>query len=319
MVGERSEEGFPALTLESEALGGIEAIFVPEAGMICCSLRHRGQELLGQRGGLGRYVESGSTMGIPFLHPWANRLGRSRFALAGGEVNLDLEGLHVKRDGSGLPMHGLLTAARGWQVERHLELEGEGEDGGVLAASFDFGAYPRLVEAFPFPHRVEIEATLAGAELRIATTVRAEEEAGVPIAFGFHPYLQLPGVERSEWEIEAPVRERLELDERMLPTGERQPVEVESGRLGSRTFDDAYVAPAGEEPFVLSGGGRRLELRMGAGYPFAQIYAPADLDAVAFEPMTAPTNALLSGEGLRMLPAGESFIATFAIAIGETS
>ncbi|HET9593668.1 MAG TPA: aldose 1-epimerase, partial [Solirubrobacterales bacterium] len=273
MVGERTEEGLAALTLESEALGGIEAIFVPEAGMVCCSLRHRGQELLGQRGGLAQYVEVGSTMGIPFLHPWANRLGRSRFELAGREVNLDPEGLHVKRDGSGLPMHGLLTAARGWQVERHLELEGD-EGGGLLGTSFDFGAYPRLLEAFPFPHRVEIEARLLGAELRIATTVRAGEEAAAPIAFGFHPYLQLPGVERGEWEIEAPVRRRLELDERMLSTGRREPAAVASGRLGSRTFDDAFLAPAGEEPFVLSGGGRRLELRMGAGYPFAQIYAP---------------------------------------------
>lgn len=317
MVGERTEEGFPALTLESDALGGIEAIFVPEAGMICCSLRHRGQELLGQRGGLGKYVESGSTMGIPFLHPWANRLGRSRFELAGRTVDLDLEGLHVKRDGGGLPMHGLLTAARGWRVERHLELDGGEEDGGVLTASFDFGAYPRLLEAFPFPHRVEIEARLAGAELAMTTTVLAGE-AGVPIAFGFHPYLQLPGVERSEWEIEAPVHERLELDDQMLPTGWRQPVAIESGPLGSRTFDDAFLAPEVGEPFVLGGGGRRLELRTGEGYPFAQIYAPRDLDALAFEPMTAPTNALLSGGDLRMLPPGESFTAAFAIALAET-
>src|SRR3954454_6981463 len=219
MVGERTEDGFPALTLENEALGGIEAIFVPDAGMICCSLRHRGQELLGQRGGLTKYVGAGATMGIPFLPPWANRLGASRFELAGREVNLDLEGLHVKRDGSGLPMHGLLTAARGWRVEEHLELE----DGGMLSASFDFGAHPLLTQAFPFPHRVEIEARLAGEELRIATTVRAGEETSAPIAFGFHPYLQLPGVERSEWELTAPVRKRLELDERMLPTGRREP------------------------------------------------------------------------------------------------
>jgi aldose 1-epimerase len=315
MVGERTEEGFPALTLESEALGGVEAIFVPEAGMICCSLRHRGQELLGQRNGLTKYVEAGSTMGVPFLHPWANRLGANRFELAEREVDLGLEGLHVNRDGSGLPMHGLLTAARGWQVEEHRELE----DGGILSASFDFGAHPLLTQAFPFPHRVEIEARLAGAELRIATTVRAGEETSVPIAFGFHPYLQLPGAERSEWEMTAPVRERLELDERMLPKGRREPVEIASGPLGSRTFDDAYLAPASAEPFVLSGGGRRLELRMARGYPFAQIYAPTELDAVAFEPMTAPTNALVSGDDLPMLPPGQSFTATFSIAIGETA
>ena len=61
MVGERSEEGFAALTLESEARGGLVAVFVPEAGMICCSLRHRGEELLGQRNGLRAYVDHAIT------------------------------------------------------------------------------------------------------------------------------------------------------------------------------------------------------------------------------------------------------------------
>src|ERR1700712_1058085 len=116
MVGERSEEGFAALTLESDARGGLEAVFVPEAGMICCSLKHRGEELLGQRGGLRAYVESYSTMGIPFLHPWANRLGGDRFELAGRQVDLSLPGLPLKRDGTGLPIHGLLSAAPGWRV-----------------------------------------------------------------------------------------------------------------------------------------------------------------------------------------------------------
>lgn len=311
MVGERTEEGLAGLTLTSEALGGVEATFVPEVGMIGCSLRHRGEELLGQRHGLRAYVESGSTMGIPFLHPWANRLGAARFELGGVEFDLDLRGLHVKRDGSGLPMHGLLTAAPGWRVERHRELE----RGGLLEASFDFAAYPQLLDAFPFPHRVEIEARLEGPVLTVATTLRASGEVGVPVAFGFHPYLRLPDVPRAEWELVAPVRERLELDERMLPTGGREPVRIEPGPLGDRHFDDAYLAPGGEEPFALSGGGRRLELRLGDGYPFTQIYAPADTDAVAIEPMTAPANALLSGEGLRWVEPGAELSASFSIGV----
>jgi len=103
----------------------------------------------------------------------------------------------------------------------------------------------------------------------------------------------------------------------MLPTGRREAAAIESGRLGTRTFDDAFLAPAGGAAFALSGGGRRLELRMGEGYPFAQVYAPEDLAAVAFEPMTAPTNALVSGEDLPMLAAGESFSAAFEIAVAE--
>lgn len=314
VVGERSEDGFVGLSLESGALGGIEATFVPEAGMVGCSLRHRGEQLLGQRGGLRDYVEAGSTMGIPFLHPWANRLGASRFELAGRAVELDLSGLHVKRDGAGLPMHGLLTAAPGWRVERHLELE-DG-DGGLLRASFDFGAHPHLLDAFPFPHLVRIEARLREATLSVTTTVLASGDVAVPIAFGFHPYLRLPGARREEWVLEAPVAERLRLDERMLPTGEREPVRIETGPLGERRFDDAYRAPPEGRPFALSGGGRRLQLRLGSGYPFTQIYAPGDTDAVAIEPMTAPTNALLAGgPELRLLAPGEAFRATFEITV----
>ena len=299
------------LTLESAALGGLVATFVPEAGMIGCSLRHRGEELLGQRAGLRKYVESRSTMGIPFLHPWANRLGADRFELGGREVKLGLEDLPLKRDENGLPMHGLLSAAPGWRVERHIERE----DGGLLAASFDFGAYPHLLAAFPFPHRVEIEATLAAATLTIATTVEATGGVAVPISFGFHPYLCLPGVRRAEWVLEAPVRERLALDEQQLPSGGREPVAIEPGPLGARTYDDAFLAPATGEPFALSGGGRRIELRLGEGYPFTQIYAPSDTAAVAIEPMTAPTNALVSGADLPWVEPGERFLARFSVRV----
>jgi aldose 1-epimerase len=315
MVGERIEEGFAALTLEADGRGGLEAVFVPEAGMICCSLRHRGEELLGQRNGLRAYVDHCSTMGIPFLHPWANRLGADRFEVGGRRVDLTLPDLPLKRDGNGLPMHGLLSAAPGWRVARHVELDG----GGALAASFDFGAYPHLLEAFPFPHLVEIEATLVEGSLEIATSVTATAEVAVPIAFGFHPYLRLPGVPRADWILEAPVRERIVLDERGLPTGEREPTAIEPGPLGERTYDDAFLAPPPGTAFSLLGPDRRLELRMDSGYPFTQIFAPADTDAVAIEPMTAPTNTLLAGgPELTFVPPGETFGATFAIQVFES-
>jgi aldose 1-epimerase len=312
MVGERSEEGFAALTLESDARGGLVAVFVPEAGMICCSLKHRGEELLGQRNGLRAYVDHFSTMGIPFLHPWANRLGADRFELEGRAVDLTLPDLPLKRDDAGLPMHGLLSAAPGWRVERHTELDG----GGLLAASFDFGAYPHLLEAFPFPHLVEIEATLVEGSLEIATSVTATAEVAVPIAFGFHPYLRLPGVPRAEWTLEAPVHERVVLDQRGLPTGAREPTAIEPGQLGDRAYDDAFLAPSPGTAFALTGPDRRLELRMDSGYRFTQIFAPAALDAVAIEPMTAPTDALLgSGPDLTFVPPGESFAASFSISV----
>jgi aldose 1-epimerase len=312
MIGERRIEGLEALTLSSQD-GELEIAFVPAAGMVGCSLRHRGEELLGQRRGLRAYVAEHSTMGIPLLHPWANRVSRMRFPVNGREIDLDLPGLPLSLDPNGLPIHGLLAGASGWRVERHEAVEA----GGLLAASFDFGRRRDLLAAFPFPHRIEVEARLAGPSLTLDTEVTATGEVAVPVSFGYHPYLRLPGVERSAWDIEIPVSERVVLDADELPSGRMEEVRIQSGPLGSRTFDDEFRAPRDSAPFVLQGGGRRIEVSLGAGYPYSQVYAPDDDDVIAFEPMTAPTNALVSdGPELPLVAPGESFRARFSIGVG---
>ena len=87
--------------------GELEAAFAPEAGMVGCSLTHRGDELLGQRKGLEEYARSGSTFGIPFLHPWANRLSGFGYAVGGQEVALDRDSPLLRVEEHGLPIHGL--------------------------------------------------------------------------------------------------------------------------------------------------------------------------------------------------------------------
>jgi aldose 1-epimerase len=314
MIDHRTVEGFEALVLATPEAGGIEVAFVPEAGMVGCSFRHRGEELLGQRGGLGAYVAERGTMGIPLLHPWANRLASERFPVAGREVALDPPSTPISRDPNGLPIHGLLAAASGWRVERH-EAVGEGA---LLAASFDFNAEPELITAFPFPHTVELEAGLTAATLTVVTTVQPSGDATVPVSFGYHPYFRLPGVARSDWEVRIPVAARLVLDSRMLPTGEREAVQVEGGQLGARTFDDAYVAPPDSAPFVVAGGGRRIEVAFQGGYPYAQVYAPDDDDVIALEPMTAPTNALVAGGAeLPLASPGEPYRASFSVTVTD--
>jgi galactose mutarotase-like enzyme len=311
MIGERTIDGFTALTLAAPE-AELEAAFVPEAGMVGCSLRHRGEELLGQRGGLARYVAERSTMGIPLLHPWANRIGARRFEALGREVDLDAADPPPSADPNGLPIHGLLAAAPGWQVLRSDSSDG----GGTIAVRFDFGAHQGLMRAFPFPHEIGLEVALAGSTLTISTSVAATGDGPVPVSFGFHPYFRLPGLDRAGWEVELPVSERLVLDERMLPTGEREAASIASGPLGTRTFDDAYTSPPAGERFALTGGGRRIEVAFESGFPFAQVYAPADDDVIAIEPMAAPTNALVTGGAqLPIAEPGSPYIAAFSVTV----
>jgi aldose 1-epimerase len=50
------------------------------------------------------------TMGIPLLHPWANRLGGFRYRVAGKDVVLPRGENLIPLDGAGLPIHGVMPA-----------------------------------------------------------------------------------------------------------------------------------------------------------------------------------------------------------------
>ena len=313
MIGERTIDGVPALTLASEAAGGIEAAIVPGAGMVVCSLRHRGEELLGQRGGLRTTSSTTRRWGFRCSIPGRTE-SRGTASRSPGATSTSSWPPPPSRDPAGLPIHGLLGAAAGWRVESH----SAHPDGGVLQASFDFAAHPGLTDAFPFPHRLLFEAALHGPALSITTTVAPRTEHPVPIAFGYHPYFRLPGVDRADWEVEIPVAERMLLDRRLLPTGEREPVEVAPGaarranlrRRVRRAARAAAVRPRRRRA--------RDRGRVRRGFPFAQVYAPADDDVIAFEPMTAPTNALVAAvTSCRSCRPGDRYEASFSITVSD--
>jgi len=311
--------GYPTVTL-SCADSATETTFVPTLGMIGCSLRHHGAELLGQRGGLQTYAQRGSTMGIPLLHPWANRLSGLAYTVGGRSVRLDPQSPLLHRDANGLPMHGLLAAYRSWRIATRAA----DDDHAHLSAVLDFGADAALLAAFPFPHTLTLDVTLRGTELSIATTLQPSADVAVPASFGFHPYLQLPGVARANWHIEAPVRRRLRLDARGIPTGESEPVAIEPGALGDRTFDDAFTdlvrGVDGRARVELRDPGSRagLSLWVDESYRYLQLFTGDPLPdvsrrSIAVEPMTCPPNAFRTGEDLVRLEPGESFVSAWGI------
>jgi galactose mutarotase-like enzyme len=151
--------------------------------------------------------------------------------------------------------------------------------------------------------------------LHITTTLRATGDTPVPVSFGYHPYLTLPGVARSEFFVELPVRGRGILDDRAIPTGATEPVDIPPGPLGDRVYDDFFPDLAAPPEFVLSGGGRRIGLHFDEGYPVAQVYAPAAQPFICFEPMTAPTNALVTHERLSRVPPGDAYKARFTLTV----
>jgi aldose 1-epimerase len=293
-----------------DEVADLHATWLVGAGMLGASLVHLGDELLWPGAGVAAYAEQHKFMGIPFLHPWANRLSRFGYRANGREVELDPSSSVLLLDDNRLPIHGLLTASRAWSLER---LAAD-EEHASLAASLEFDR-PELLDAFPFRHRVEIEIVLDDRGINVMTTVTATGKEAVPIAFGFHPYLRIPGHPRAEWTVFFPVRRRLVLDSKGIPTGATELVEPIHGAVGERTWDDGFDRIGTPGRFELHAGRRTITVEYTDGYPVAQIFAPPGQDYICVEPMTAPTDALNGPDGaFRSLPAGERWCATFRIA-----
>jgi aldose 1-epimerase len=284
--------------------GALDATFLPQLGMLGSSLRHRGEDLLALPGGLDGY-RRGNVTGLPLLAPWANRLGERRYEVDG--IAVDLDGLALTIDERGLPIHGTMTAQPGWEV---VELSRRS-----LTARFDFGAHLDLMASFPFPHELRIEASVEATTLRVDTTLAPTGDRLVPVSFGYHPYLCLPGARRENVRLRLPERRHLELDDRQLPTGRAHVEEAEDEPVGTRTFDDLYEL-GDDRQLALTGAGRRLVLELGDGYSHGQVFTPPAAESVCLEPMTAPVNALLDGT-CALAPPGTSFTAGFSLRVDD--
>ena len=291
--------GERAVTL---SVGDLTATFLPDVGMTGVSLRLRGREYLALPGGV-EALRRGTTAGLPLLAPWANRLGSRRYRAAG--VAVDLAGLRFQTDGNGLPIHGLLVGKPGWRVEKLRATA----DRAMLVASIDVDA-----RAFPFPHRVQVTAQAHPTRLVVDTRVVPTGRQRVPIAFGWHPYLRLPGTPRGRWMLRLPPRTHLALDARGLPTGDATREPQERAPVGTRTFDDLYALGRDHRLAFEGDDGAAVELHCGTGYEYAQVWVPRAKPFAALEPMTVPTNALTTGATPLVAP-GERYVARFTLAL----
>ncbi len=273
--------------------------------MLGASLCFHGVELLRRLENLEAAATKGATAGIPLLYPWANRLESLSYQSAGKSVQLPANSSKLHFDDRGLAIHGIPWALLGWDV---IETTSDS-----IFAQLQWNQGDRLA-IFPFAHQLEMRATLRPDNLLIETAVLARDRP-VPVSFGFHPYFGLPNTPRAEWRLRLPRMRRLQLNANGIPTGTEEPFVGFDSLLGESAFDDGFALTDKEAAFALSGGGLSINVELLQGYGFAQIFAPIAKDFVALEPMTAATNALISGRGLNVVEPGNQYRASFRILV----
>ena len=151
--------------------------------------------------------------------------------------------------------------------------------------------------------------------LEVHTTVNAGE-IGVPVSFGWHPYLVIPGATRDQIELRLPEVSAIALDDAGLPEADR-PSTPAGGLhvLADRSWDHCFSGLKDGDAVEMRGGGSGIRFEFLEEYRWLQLFSPEGAEYVCIEPMTAETGALCEGESLApVVVPGGTFTARFRVA-----
>jgi aldose 1-epimerase len=252
--------------------------------------------------------------GAPLI-PWPNRLADGRYAWNGQQYQLGLTEPEKHN-----AIHGLLR----WRNWTLLE---QADDRARV------GTRLHPTDRWPFALDVSVEYRLDEAGLTVETRARNIGHGPCPYACGQHPYLS-PGPEAKvdDCTLELKAATRIETDpDRQLPIG-TEPVQgteydFRSARpIGSLEVDYAFTdleRDSEGRSWVRLGcpDGHSVELWTSEAYPFTELYTADTLaperrrHGLGAEPMSAPPNALATGELVVRLEPDEEHVARWGVCL----
>jgi aldose 1-epimerase len=235
------------------------------------------------------------------LLPWPNRVRDGQYTFDGQDLQLPIT--EVAR---GNASHGL-TRWSPWTLEEQTR--------------HSVSLVHRLMAQPGYPWTVDLHVLydLSADGLTVTVTATNLSDRPAPYAQGAHPYLTVGDDGVDGWELTVPADTLLEVDERKIPTGARDVTDTDldfrvARPLRGKSLDTAFTGLARDSAGVAEvrlhnpAADRTVAVWMDRAHRWTQVYTGADLAedtrrAVAVEPMTAPPNALATGEDLVVLAA----------------
>jgi len=156
-----------------------------------------------------------------------------------------------------------------------------------------------------------------------------EDGWDVPFAVGWHPYFWFGEEDQSnvdQWKLTLGKGHRIEVDDRLIPTGKLIEFEGYSSQsLKGHDFDTGwYLGESAKEgqlrKVVLENSEKKVDIVIWqevGKYDYFQIYTPHNRKSIAMEPMSAATNAFnenVPRESNKIrIPAQETWVGSFGV------
>jgi len=233
-------------------------------------------------------------VGIPLLAPWGNRLDEQAFYANGKRYAFDMQSGTIT---GAIPIHGFMSLTDRWQI---VELKHDGT-AAWLTSRLDVYKQPAWMKQWPFAHTIEMTYRLQAGVLEVRTKVVNLSAEPMPVALGYHPWLQLTDSPRGEWTITVPARTRWLLSHQKVPTGVTEPTDTFftnfSGALKDYNIDDVFTDlvrdAQGRVTTTVKGRSQQIELTQGPNFKALIVYSPNPLNSGrgSQSPVLSPSQA----------------------------
>lgn len=253
------------------------------------------------------------------LVPWPNRVDRAQWVWEGEQQQLAVTEL-----ATGHAIHGLLTHTA-YQVSSQ------------TPCSITLSADVEPQAGYPFALATSITYELQEDGIVATHRVKNSGSLNAPVAVGAHPFLRLGDFPTEDLTLVVGAGTHIDVDERLIPTGTTTPAALtgkdlrQGRRVGNLALDDAWTeitrnGDGGSTHYLQAPDGRSVQLHMDESFGYIQTFTTnafatdkGMVTAVAVEPMTAPPNALNSGQGLRWLAPGEDWTLSWGITLENSA
>jgi aldose 1-epimerase len=232
------------------------------------------------------------------LSPFPNRIRDGKYSFAGQKRTLPINFPSQRH-----AIHGLMAKARMKTVGREVS-----KKGCAITLSHTFGNDP----GYPFKVEIRIRYALENNRFVCETTLTNKGKKSAPIGDGWHPYFAFPA---DTTKLQLPRARRVELDDRMIPTGKTKPDArfARSRALRGLELDDCFAVPKGSTA-LLTGANFSIDICW-RNYPFLQAFIPPGRKSVAIEPMTCAPDAFNNGQGLIILESDQIWKGGYSLGI----
>ncbi|MEM1322401.1 MAG: hypothetical protein AAGG75_19215 [Bacteroidota bacterium] len=240
------------------------------------------------------------------LFPFPNRLKDGRYQFNGQEYHFPINNASTAN-----AIHGF-----GRTLPMEVDTIATGEKEAAISCSYrDKGERAN----YPFAHTFRIVFRLSDAEgLRVTMSFENNGTVDLPVGLGWHPYFKFDRPVE-ELTLQLPPCRMVEIDDRMIPTGERStydafasPRKIEEVNLDNCFALEAAEGSVAEAIVSLPEGRLRYWQEAGPGrFDYLQVFTPPARHAIALEPMTCNVDAFNNSEGLYTLAPGERLSGDF--------